>query len=95
MSFIDEIKSFFDSHAAEIERVTAVAAAVDADPLMQAAQAAAGLPAGARQAIADALTRLNDEFAAAVQQATENGRKAGHAAAAAELAPPADAPAEV
>lgn len=96
-NFIPEVeqhlRSFFEGHAAQIERGIKLAELVDADPLMQAAEAALGLPAGARASIADAIAKLDAEFTRVAQEATENGRQAGHAAALAELASPAE-PAE-
>jgi len=103
MSFLDdaravaertaqEFRDFLDSHAPQLEHDASVAAAIASDPLTQAAMTAAGIPAPVREAIAGVVSKLDAEFTAAVQAATENGKAAGHQAALDEMAAaPADA----
>ncbi len=92
-NFIPEVerhfRAFLAGHSGQIERGIKLAEMADADPAIQAFEAALGIPAPVRAAFGDLVTRLDAEFQRVTDEAHEAGRVAGHAQATAELAPPA------
>ncbi len=98
-SFIPEVeqhvRSWFEARAPQIDRGVKLAEMADANPAMQVLMTAAGITPAAHAAIGEFLAKLDAEFQRVAAEAHEAGRLAGHAAAAAELAPPAaEVPAE-
>ena len=99
-NFIPEVeqhvRSWFEARAPQIDRGIKLAEMADADPLIQGAEAALGIPAPARAAFADFLAKLDAEFTRVASESHEAGRQAARDAQAAELAAavPAEGPDE-